>query len=239
MKKILLFSTILFIAFFVKAQTLELYSLSDVLINNGDTVTVDSMATVPEMLGEVKVKNVAAQAKSVFCEKQEISIVNGTENTFCWGLCFPPTTFVSPDPISIASGEVYSGFSGHYSPKNIPGATVVKYTFKINHGDSAWVFIKYNAIYNYVDLNNISKNISKPFPNPANSNFNINFNLEKENNYLVEIYNSEGQKVFENILNMTKGLNYFNVSDLYSGLYICNIKSDGILLKSEKLIIVH
>ena len=245
MKKKLLFLTFLFSVYFLKAQTLELYNLNDVLLSNGDTISVDSLSSssdslsFSEMIVYVKVKNISGSQKTVYCEKQPQDTVAGTENTFCWGICFLPTTYVSPDPLTIESGEVSSGFSGHYSPKNIAGTSLIKYILNVLHGDSAWFYIKYNALYNSIANNNFNSNISAPYPNPANNNISINYNISNKNNANILIYNVYGKLEKQISINNLIGVININVSDLPSGIYFCTFNINGEIVKTNKLIIVH
>lgn len=239
MKKILLFASILIIGLNVNSQTLEMFTFENVKLNNGDTVYSEGLPSATEIIGEVKVLNISGADKSVICEKEEISIVPGTENTFCWGSCFPPTTFVSPNPIILVSGDTSSGFSGHYAPKNIIGTSVIRYVFRILHGDTICVFIKFNALYNSIANNNFNSNISAPFPNPANNNVSINYNISNKSNASIKIHNVYGKLEKQLSLLDTKGVINFDVSDLPSGIYFYSLSLDGKIVKTNKLIIVH
>lgn len=245
MRKNLLILSFLLLGLMSNSQTLELYTQNNILLNNGDTISVDSLSTTSdslsfnEMIVFVKVKNISNSPKTVNCEKQPQSVIPGTENTFCWGLCFPPTTYVSPDPLIIDSSEVSSGFSGHYSPKNITGTSLIRYVFRVLHGDTAWIYIKYNADYNSVANISYNSNISEPYPNPSNNIVNVNFNVPYKNNINLLLYNAYGKLAKQiNLENTNKTIN-FNVSDLASGIYFYSLNIDGKIVKTNKLIVDH
>ena len=79
------------------------------------------------------------------------------------------------------------------------------------------------------DIKGMSVNI---YPNPANNNLNI-ISYKSEMN-TVEIYNLNGQLVYNKVLSSTTA--NLDVSNLVTGLYIINIKSDATTIK-RKLVI--
>ena len=246
MKKNLLSLIFLSIGLIVKSQTLELYTENNVLLVNGDTISIDSVSTsldslsFNEMTVKLNVKNTETVSKSVICKKQYIDTVAGTDNTFCWaGSCWPEATLVSP-PQPIDSGATNSEFSGHYDPKNNIGTSIITYIFKVWHSDdSSWVNVKYNANYSGISNNSFSSSISAPYPNPANNNFSINYNILNKNNANILIYNVYGKLEKQISINNLIGVININVSDLPSGIYFCTFNINGEIVKTNKLIIVH
>lgn len=244
MKKILFSLIFLSIGLIIKSQTLELYTLNNVLLAYGDTISVDSLSTATDSLSfskmsaAVNVKNVSGSSKNVFCEKQPQSVIAGTENAFCWGSCFPPTTYISPNPVILASGAS-SGFTGDYSPKNKIGTSIIRYVFKILHGDSAWINVKYNANYSGISNNSFSSSISAPYPNPANSNVSINYSILNSNNASIQIYNIYGILEKQFSVQNTNGVVNINVSDLHSGIYFYSLNLNGVNVKTNSFIVSH
>jgi len=96
----------------------------------GGTITLQDNDTVVEIVCEMAIQNDYSVAKDILVSKEIIIDTAGHTNTFCWGLCFAPNIFVSPDPITLEAGELNDGdFSGHLEPLGLPGTTKIKYTF--------------------------------------------------------------------------------------------------------------
>ena len=238
MRKFLLVFTLIVFGLTVKSQTLELYTQTDVLIPYGDTISVDSLPSVNVMKAYVKVKNSTSSAVSVTCEKIYLSIIPGTTNEFCWAsLCYP-TSFLSAAE-TIEAGTVSNSFSADYKPYGNEGASYIKYKFKINHGDSAWVVVKFNATYSGIADNCFTNSISAPYPNPAKSMVYINYNVSYNSKATLQIYNICGKIEKQIDLNNNHGIVTFNVADLPSGIYFCSLNIEGKIAKTTKLLIVH
>lgn len=246
MKKFLFSLIFLSIGLIIKSQTIELYTENNLLLVNGDTISIDSVSTsldslsFNEMTVKLNVKNIDTVSKNVICKKQYIDTIAGTENTFCWaGSCWPPATLVTPSQL-IDSGATNSDFSGHYSPKNNFGTSIITYIFKVWHSDdSSWVNVKYNAIYNSVANNSFNSNISAPYPNPANNNVSIKYNISNKNKANILIYNVYGKLEKQFSINNSIGVINISVSDLPSGIYFYSLIIDGRIIKTNKLIVNH
>ena len=239
MKNLYLILFLFFNVWFVNSQTFELYDKTGTLISNGDTIKVDSLPNVSEMTGSVKLKNISSQSVNVYCQKIPVYEVIGTSNTFCWGVCFSPTIFISPNPVTINAGETNEGFTGHYSPSNKEGVTLIRYLFSVIHGDSACIFIKFNAAYTGVSENKLNEAISEPYPNPAKTNAYINYNISANDKAYIQIYNIYGKIEKQFNINGNNGVLNMNISDLPSGMYFCILNINGKVSNTNRLIVSH
>ena len=96
----------------------------------GGTLAIQDDQSVMEIVAHMAIQNNYPEAKSIKVSKEIISETEGHINQFCWGLCFPPFVFESPDPITLEAGELNEeDFSGHLIPNGIEGVTLIKYTF--------------------------------------------------------------------------------------------------------------
>lgn len=145
MRKLLLFSMGFLSGTLLLAQSLTLSTSEGHAISNGQTLYAGGLPSA-EIVVELNVKNVSANALKVKAKKTELSVIDGSTNVFCWTLCYPPFTYVSPDSVIIEAGSVYDEFSGHYSAWDIIGHTRVMYTFfdMMNPSDSVSVVIEYS-----------------------------------------------------------------------------------------------
>jgi hypothetical protein len=241
MKKLLLSFFIIGSCLIAKSQVLQLYTMNDVLINSGDTISVDSLYTVSEIESLVKVKNVSGSAVSVKCRKQYVSIITGSLNTFCWaGNCYSPTQMAPNNTQLINPSEINTGFSGHYSPNGNIGTSIIRYVFYTTAGDSAKVVVSYNAKTTLgVNDNSIVSSMSTPYPNPAVNSVNINYSIANNAKVVLQVYNICGKMEKQYSLNDTFGVASVNVSDLPSGIYFCSFNVNGRILDTKRFVITH
>ncbi len=146
MKKNILF-VVSFLVVNISAYTQSL-SLTDTLGADitGDTLTVSGTTDITTLTAYVYITNNSASSINVKVRKKEISIIGGSVNYFCWGLCFGPTVYESPNPISIPSGATNnSDFYGDYLSNGNVGTSIIAYTFFDSDSpkDTARVTVKY------------------------------------------------------------------------------------------------
>ncbi|RLD55313.1 MAG: hypothetical protein DRJ05_13175 [Bacteroidetes bacterium] len=77
------------------------------------------------------------------------------------------------------------------------------------------------------------------YPNPFSDNLSIEYYLTKKTHTEICIYNSIGKKIFEkNYSNKKAGMHVetFSLADLSKGVYFMILKSDGIVIQTEKVV---
>jgi len=241
MKKALLALFLVIIFLPVDSQILGITGSHSTVINNGDTIFVDSLSIVTEMVAYANVTNNDTASHNIFCRKRPGYLVPNSINTFCWaGTCYPPAILVSTSSQFIGAGQTNSEFSAHYEPGGYSGISVIKYIFTILHNDtdSAWFYVKFNGMTGIND-NNILYAISAPYPNPSNSFTNINYNFPVGSKAIVQVMNICGKIEKQYSLTESMGTLQMNVSDLYSGIYFCALTINDKVVKTSKLIISH
>jgi hypothetical protein len=221
-------------------QSLSLADSTGPLANNA-TISRQGHVSDDEIVSFVFVRNNSAQAINVVVKKVEITILPGTLNSFCWGLCFPPNIFVSP-PKSIGPLTTDSSdFSGHYNPLGVLGASVVRYVFydEANPSDSACVNVSFHAVP--VGIHNLASKslLGSAYPNPANSTVSINYTLSTGDAGSILLRNVLGTLVKEIDLSGNEGRVSAFVGDLPEGIYFYALQVDGKAVGTRKLIIRH
>jgi len=78
------------------------------------------------------------------------------------------------------------------------------------------------------------------FPNPATTELNIILNINNiANNTIISLVNNTGQLIFENKVDLIKGVNSFTFPvDIPSGSYTMLCSSDNIVIPAQKLMII-
>ena len=238
MKKIILTVLAAFSVVAVQAQlTLQMQN-PPATVYGGYAQAMPLQATFPVM-------NTGSQALNIKVARKMISEVTGSENNFCWGVnCYPPFVSVSPDAETIAPQAVNNSFIADYTPNNMPGTTVIRYSFfKENSTDSIHTTIQYNATSAVAatkkDLNN-QVGISAPSPNPARDMTFIRFNVPANSrSNKIKLFNAIGGLVKEISLNQKQGDLVLVTSQLPDGVYFYTLQSDNNALATKKLIVRH
>jgi hypothetical protein len=246
MKKILLSFLFLSFAFFGFAQTLSL-SWDDGAIEDGATISVLEEPTEFEIVAHVYVTNdltAAGDSVALICKKEEISLIEGSVNTFCWGLCYPPNIFQSGDTIYIQPGETNElDFSGHLNANGGQGTSTIKYTWEItagpNVGETISVYIDFISGYaGFDDTMDLSNLFSNAYPNPANSYTTFDYAIPSQvGQATLLVHNLLGAVVKEVKINDKEGKLLVNTTDLIEGMYFYSIVIDNEVVVSRKLII--
>ena len=243
MKKIALSLLCLTLFSGIFAQSFSLTYSDGTAINAGATIQFLGDPTDEVIQAIVYVKNNSAVAKDVKVKKviNEGDTLPGTINTFCWGLCFTPETYISPVSQTIEAGAVCTQFYGDYNPVTVPGVSKIMYVFfdVNNTSDTVAVVIKYNASPASVndDLINFVK-FSVAYPNPAINVVNVDFKIpESISKATIIVTNMLGSKVKEVVLNDRTGKAQIQVTDLVNGIYFYSLVADDQLILSRKFVV--
>ena len=242
MKKI--FLSLLFcgiIGYIGYSQSLALSDSAGAIPNNSN-ITVSGLPTADEIVSYIFVKNISASSVSVKVKKVELSLVDGSGNTFCWGLCFSTTVYVSPDPKSIEKDSINKiDFSGHYYPTTKKGVSVIRYVFFVtdNPADSVCVNVTYSAFP--LGIGNIQEkpSLSNAYPNPAGNHVNFDNSLQPGNEGQLIIRNLLGSVIKESVLQGTSEKLTINTTDLADGIYFYSFLVNGQNRFTRKLVIRH
>jgi hypothetical protein len=233
------FITLFLIAAFSQSS-LEVYFNGE-LLEPGQEITVSGEASSDAIiLDAIDVKNIGSSALSVKCARENIEIVPNTSNSFCWGLCYPPTTDTSAVAVSIDAGGIYDEFSGDYYPNGNEGASTIKYTYfdENNPSDKISVVVVYSTTVGIDDPTDYK--LSAAYPNPANGfvKFDYDFN-DMPGDSKVMIFDLLGSTVKEINVNNRYGSLKVNTSDLKEGIYFYSLVINNEPTKTQKLIIKH
>ncbi len=236
MKRItLIFWVLLMISSTGFAQSLSL-KFGDEVVSN-DSVFYSGTVTDDLLELHIKVKNLTDKDIEVKVRKTEISLVENSVNTFCWGSCFMPHVYTSPAPITIrANGTDFNSFAGDYEPSGMEGTSIISYTFfnVQNEEDSVMVTAFYQVGTSGIADFNYNSSLVKVFPNPIVDMLNIQFQSEIETPYSIRLLGLNGQVLKEFVAESRAREHSFsmaNLSSAYAILEITNTKGLNIRKK--------
>ncbi len=242
MKKVILFIFFTITIYsYGYSQSLALADSAGPVANNS-TITRNGHPNDSEITSYMFVKNTTSATISVKVKKVVMDTIPGSTNSFCWGLCFPPSVYVSPTPLNINSHATDStDFAGHYTPQGFEGVSTIRYVFfnQANTSDSVCVNISYSA-YPLGVFNQTAKDIlSGVYPNPANNKVNFEYSLNTSEAGFIIIRNLLGTVVkSSNISNEETRLSVYT-GDLPEGIYFYSMDVNGKSLITRKLIVKH
>jgi hypothetical protein len=244
MKKLLLIAWLTGIAAFYGYSQMSL-SLSDSTgsVRNDSTIIRSGLPSDLEITSYIFIKNNKAADIQVKCKKVEMSLIQGTANYFCWGLCYGSNVYISPNPVTIAAGINNTlDFSGHYSPHDSIGESIIRYVFfdMNNPSDTVCFNVKYVTVHVGVnDISAVKENTVRLYPNPVNGTANFEYNVPAGTNAGIVIRDILGSVVREIPVSMASGKVTISTSDLPAGVYFYSLMEEGRPVTTGKLIVRH
>lgn len=242
MKKLLLLANVfIFSTLMLNSQSLSLSNASGPISNNQVIWEAGDM-NIP-LAAFVYVTNNTSADMEVMVKKEELHLVPGSTNYFCWSQCYPANVYVSLEPLVIpANSTNNTNFSGDYDAGGNMGISKIRYTFFKNHVplDSACVEVWFNA--GYVGIGdklpgNIS--FSPAYPNPATGvvKFNYDFPAIKDWSASLRIVNILGEQVNETVITDNQGVLVIPVDQFKAGVYFYSLLVDGKAIQTRKLVV--
>ncbi|MBE0647372.1 MAG: T9SS type A sorting domain-containing protein [Bacteroidales bacterium] len=240
MKKLVLFTSLLcLVVFSGYSQSLSLIYDGNAVPNNGQVVYTGepSSALIVAYMG---VTNNSASTLSVMCKKVEISLVTGSQNTFCWDNCYPPNVYVSMGFLDITPGETNSLFTGDYEPLTNAGQSIIRYVYydANNPNDSVCFQALFNAYPLGVENQNGLASLSAAYPNPASTQASFNYSVEEGASAFLLVRNVLGSTVKE-IQLKGSGVTSISTMDLSDGIYFYSMIVNGKVESTRKLVVSH
>ncbi len=242
MKKLLLSAIMVFTAIFAFTQSLEIYHEGE-LVPNKSSIVVTGDVGAAELMIEVDVKNISNTGLDVKVSKFEVDLIPGSSNTFCWGMCFPPNTYVSPFPQTILPGATCSEFSGHYNPNANSGVSIIRYTFfdMNNPTDTVCFYTEFNAgTVGINDATSEKATVSNAYPNPASGSTSVDYVLPATaSKASIKVRNLLGSLVREVKLTERAGTATIDLNGLNDGVYFYSFVVDNQTVETKRLVVSH
>lgn len=236
------FFTLLFLSVtaWVSAQSLQ-FELNGHVYEEGETIQCNTPTEWGEYLQDMQIRNLTSQDWNVLVKKEVIEDLEGVSNYFCWGLCFGPDTYVSPNPVAVPANSVTSvgALSFHAMfEDNVFGKVQVKYSaYDERHPEDA---VTINVVFHKSGegVHEVAAvRFGQAYPNPASSVVNFDYNVNASDRASVSVYNLLGQEVMSLPINTLQDRLSISVADLNNGIYFCNLFVNGSAVKTEKFVV--
>lgn len=234
--------TLMFLAVmgWVSAQSLQ-FELDGHAYTEGETIECNTPTEWGEYLQDMQIRNLTGQDLNVLVKKEVIEDLEGVSNYFCWGLCFGPDTYVSPNPVAVPANSVTSvgALSFHAMfDENVFGKVQVRYfAYDERHPEDAAII---NVVFHRSgegihEVGAVS--FGQAYPNPASSVVNFDYNINASDRASVSVYNLLGQEVKNQQVNGMQGHLSVSVADLNEGIYFCKLFVNGSAVSTEKFVV--
>ncbi len=234
--------TLLFLAVmgWVSAQSLR-FELDGHVYEEGETIICNAPTEWGEYLQDMQMRNLTDQDLNVLVKKEVIEDLEGVTNYFCWGLCFGPDTYVSPNPVAVPANSVTSvgALSFHAMfDEDVFGKVQVRFSaYDERHPEDA---VTINVIFHKSGegVHEVSAvRFGQAYPNPASSVVNFDYNINASDRASVSVYNLLGQEVKSQQVNGMQGHLSVSVADLNEGIYFCKLFVNGCAVSTEKFVV--
>ena len=236
------FFTLLFLSVtaWVSAQSLQ-FELNGHVYEEGETIQCNTPTEWGEYLQDMQIRNLTSQDWNVLVKKEVIEDLEGVSNYFCWGLCFGPDTYVSPNPVAVPANSITAvgALSFHAMfDEDVFGKVQVKYSaYDERHPeDAVTIIVVFNKSGEGVH-EVAAVRFGQAYPNPASSVVNFDYNVNASDRASVSVYNLLGQEVMNLPINTLQDRLSISVADLNNGIYFCNLFVNGSAVKTEKFVV--
>ena len=246
MKKITFFLLGSLFSLVLNAQSLEVVDTYGNVVSSTTFnywIASDINDTTLEVLNSFHIKNKSSLDKMIRFRREEVYVVNGSKNTWCWKSCPDPSPDLS-DNLQIKAGATTGLYHliSHYFPKGKFGTSIIRYVFFDDNDkkDSAFVTLVFNAtVTGIADKIAIGENtVSDVFPNPSNSCTSLSYSLRNDaGKGKIFIYNMLGSIVKEIPLNEKQAVINIPTSELNSGSYFYTFMVDDKIVSTKKMVV--
>lgn len=222
-------------------QIFNMFAQSATLVNPMTNIeaTAATLTSAGEMVAEWPVANLTSNAISIKCLREELTLIPGTQNYFCWGVCYGETTNVSVLAQNILPGDTNDTFYAHYKPLGNVGQSDINYCFfnTADPSDRACHTVHYcfECLVDVTEVELENEGISITGENPLVGIGLYSYSLPLEKGNFV-LYNQAGQVIKQHNLNGRNGQIVLNAKELPAGMYLASISS-GTLTTTLKLVV--
>jgi hypothetical protein len=243
MKQLILLVIALITFFGLHAQSpfMKIIDKKDLSVLNSTVINIIGDASNYEIKREYYATIENHDSLLIGIKRQELSIVPGTYDYYCWKVCYLPIaagslpTWYAVDSLRLYKNDTVSNFSVYYQPEMKLGKACYRYVFYAENqpGDSAYVDICFDM--QTVGISNHGSSGISIYPNPASSSFVINLPQSFDAAAKVELIGMSGQVILEeriSALNTEVPLN-----EVSPGLYMLRLTNATEVIHTQKLMV--
>ena len=222
---------------YVSAQSLQFEWDGNVFYDGEAIECTNDEYGYGEYIQHMQLRNLTSNDMNVIIEKEVIETLEGTINSFCWGMCYGPDTYISPEAVTVLANSLNTddlSFHNIYD-EDVYGYVVVRYYAYDEHNPDERISIIVKFHKSGEGVNDNTQTMGQAYPNPASST--VSFDYSFDGNLTAVVYNIVGQEVLRQDLNASNGQMSFSVADLNDGIYFCTMLVNGRASTTQKFIV--
>ena len=236
MKKTFVFSSLLLVSYLGFSQSVELVNP----VTNVEA-TAATLTGAGEMVAEWPVTNITSGAVAIKARREVVSEIAGSQNYFCWGVCYDVNTNLSVLSQTIQAQDTNYTFYAHYKPLGNVGQTDINYCFfnTANTTDMACHTVHYcfECTVDVQETVNHSLAMTLQGANPIHGLTFLNYQLPTgQNQGKLVVYDLAGNLVKTATVKGNSGSVLLTSEDFASGIYLVQIQS-GKEVNSLKIVV--
>jgi hypothetical protein len=216
---------------------------------NGQLIVHWGDQNTPHQSVPVLVEVNGSSARTVSVRRYELSVLPGTQNYFCWGVCYGPQdagalpiwTALPQHVVDCEPGVPVNNFQAYYSPQGALGSSVFRYVWfdVAAPTDTVWCDIDFRTINN-VGVEELGPSATLGvFPNPSRGQ-DVQFALELTNvdqGVDLAVFNALGARVRTITVRPGQVTARLGTAELSEGLYFASVLQGGRVLATQRFVI--
>ncbi|MEO8588449.1 MAG: T9SS type A sorting domain-containing protein [Flavobacteriales bacterium] len=248
MKKI---STLFCLSVLVVSAQAQLLTLRDADNNvvNGTTVIHVGAPTESVFETDLSATLEGAVGRSVNVRRYEINVAAGTQNYFCWGVCYGPQdagampvwNALPQHAITMSPGVAVTNFHAYHVPMGLENCNVYRYVWYDvgNPTDTTWVDIQFCSQAVGINEAAAAQYDLTVFPNPSTGgDVRVSFTgtgATPATTFVV--YNTVGERVHMERVRAAQQAVILSTADLSTGVYFATLEANGATLATRRFVV--
>jgi hypothetical protein len=234
-----------------QAQTSPVTVRNGTEVVNGTTIQVNAEVTdSAQLMGmALQAENTSGVERLINVKRYEINVLHGTQNYFCWDLCYGAQnagampTWIGADPIPMAAGSFANGFHAYYKPMTLAGTSTFRYVWydMDSPNDSTWVDFVFNATApaGIAELGAVRG--FKAYPNPSvDGGMTFDYDLSAATpDTRLALYNVLGERKLVKAVGAAQGRIILPEGELSSGVWFAVLERNGKPLATKRVAVVR
>lgn len=190
-----------------------------------------------------------ASPMTVNVRRYEMWPVTGTNNFYCWGVCYLPVTtgtyptWVSQHYVDMNPGATYNNFHAYHQAEGI--TTTARYKFvwfdeaNPSGPDSSWVDIDFCGLVGVNERVAQSTTLTV-WPSPSQGqDLQLAYALDRSGGAHLVLYNVLGEAMRRTVIGGAQGRITWSTADLGPGVYFATLEREGRAMTTQRFVVTR
>lgn len=229
------------------AQLVELRDTLDTVVNGSHIVHYGSVQDPMDLKHSIRTTLLGGtEGRNINVRRYELNVQDGTENYFCWNVCYAASpagerpVWTGHRGIVLTPNEVNYAFGAYHRPEGIVGSNTYRYVWfdADTPNDTAWVDIEFVVLAGGVGVNEVKAPQLSVYPNPSLGG-DVNFVVEhiETSKATVTLYSLVGERLESFRPQAVGGRLMVAAKGLPAGMYFAVLENNGVAVSTQRLLI--